>query len=292
MYYIIYPILYLLSLLPLRVLYLFSGFVRFLLFSVTGYRKKVVLGNLRIAFPEKTEEERRKIAKQFYLNFTDTFLETIKLISMSDEQFEKHSSGDFSYINALTAKGCNVHIMAAHQFNWEFANLQYSKHLDAPFVAVYMPIGNRALDRIFLKLRSRYGTILVPAVEFRERKDKVFPSRYTLALAADQNPGNPSNAYWMSFFGLPVPFLTGPARGAVKNNCAVVFVSFHRLSRGKYQFRVHPIAEEGEVFTPQELTSRYRDRLEETIRLDPANYLWSHRRWKWEWREEYGVVVN
>jgi len=281
MYYIIYPILYLLSLLPLKILYLFSNFARFILYDVRGYRKEIVLSNLQLAFPEMTMQERIKIARQFYLNFTDTFIESIKLISMSTKEFERRSTGEFDYINSLLAKGYNVNVMACHQFNWEFANLQYAKNLKAPFVGIYMVIANKALSRVFLRIRARYGTILISAPDFKNKKHQVFSSQYALALAADQNPGNPEGAYWLDFFGKSVPFLSGPAKGAVKNNASVVFVSFHKVKRGRYEFKVRPIAERGADYTPEQLTMMYRDAVEETIRLDPANYLWSHRRWKW-----------
>lgn len=286
MYYVVYPILYVFSLLPLWMLYGVSNFARFLVFHVLKYRRELVLSNLRIAFPEKTEEERIKIAKQFYLNFTDTFIESLKLISMSDREFERRSKGDFTYINELIAKGKNVNLMAAHQFNWEFGNLQYSKHLNAPFVGIYMVIKNKVLDRIFLKFRARYGTILISAPDFKNKKHEVFSHQYVLALAADQNPGFVQGGYWMKFFGRPVPFLSGPAKGAVKNNAAVVFVSFHKVRRGYYEFRTTPITDNGANHTPEELTVLYRNEVERTIRLDPANYLWSHRRFKWEYNGE------
>ncbi len=89
-----------------------------------------------------------------------------------------------------------------------------------------------------------------------------------------------------------MPFLSGPAKGAVKNGAAVAFVSFHKVKRGRYEFRVRPIAENGSDYTPEQLTLLYRDAVEDTIRMDPANYLWSHRRWKWEWKPEYGEVLG
>ena len=74
---------------PLRILYLLSDFVYVLLYYVAGYRKKVVLGNLTIAFPEKTDAERLRIAKDFYHNLIDTFIETLKFLSISDKNFYK-----------------------------------------------------------------------------------------------------------------------------------------------------------------------------------------------------------
>ncbi|HTD93060.1 MAG TPA: lysophospholipid acyltransferase family protein, partial [Chitinophagaceae bacterium] len=205
---------------------------------------------------------------------------------------EKRSEGDYEYINELIDKGYNIHIMAGHQFNWEFANLVYALYLKAPFVGIYMPVNNAIIDRIFFKMRSRYGTIMISAKDFRNKMHKVFNQQYILALAADQNPGNPSGAYWLNFFGKPAPFVTGPGKGAVKNNTAVLYVGFKKVKRGHYSFKIVPIAENGADYTPQQLTVLYKNALEDAIRRDPANYLWSHRRWRHEWKEGYEEIIR
>jgi Kdo2-lipid IVA lauroyltransferase/acyltransferase len=292
MYYIVYAFLYAFSLLPLRVLFLFSDLVYFVLYYVTGYRKELVSSNLLLAFPEKTEEEREKIAKQFYLNFTDTFVETIKMISIRRKELEKRSQVEVDYINELIAKGLNIHIMVGHQFNWEFANLVYATYVQIPFVGIYMPMNNKIFDKISYKFRSGYGTIMISAKDFKNKMYTVFSKQYILALAADQNPGYPANAYWMNFFGKPAPFVTGPGKGAVKNNTAVVFVAFEKPKRGHYSFKVIPITENGAAHTPEELTLLYKNALEDTIRNNPSNYLWSHRRWRHEWKEGFAEILK
>lgn len=292
MYYIVYGSLWLFSLLPFRVLYIISDFLYLFVFYGFKYRKEIVLNNLLIAFPEKSEKERIQIAKAFYHNMTDTFLESIKFITLSKKQILKRSSGEFELINNLAAKGYNIHIMAGHQFNWEYGNLFFSMHLSIPFVGVYMPISNKILDKIFFDFRKKYGTVLIPATDFKNKMHSIFGKQYSLALAADQNPGDPTNAYWMNYFGKPAPFLTGPARGAVKNNTAVVIVGFKKIKRGYYHFSTKLLAEKGSRFTPEQLTMMYKNEMEEIVRRDPANYLWSHRRWKYDWKPEYGELVN
>lgn len=292
MYYIVYGFLYILSLLPLRVLFLVSDLAYFILYHVTGYRRELVDSNLAIAFPEKTKEERKKVAKDFYLNFTDTFVETIKMISISRKELEKRSQCEFDYINELITKGRNIHIMAGHQFNWEFANLVYAMYVKIPFVGIYMPMNNSIFDKISFRFRSRYGTIMISAKDFKNKMHKVFTSQYILALAADQNPGSPANAYWLNFFGKPAPFVTGPGKGAVKNNTAVVFVGFEKVKRGYYKFHIVPVTENGSSYTPEQLTIIYKNALEDAIRKDPSNYLWSHRRWRHEWKEGYPAIIE
>lgn len=291
MYYIIKGFLWLVSLLPLRVLYFIGDGFYALIFYVFKYRRDVVMNNLAIAFPEKKEQERKLIAKQFYHNLIDTFIESIKFISISKKEIQKRSSGEFELINRFIDKGSNVHLMAGHQFNWEYANLLYSLNLKIPFVGIYMPIANKSLDRIFYQFREQFGTVLISAQDFKNKMHAVFSKQYLLALAADQNPGDPANAYWVNFMGKPAPFVTGPAKGAVKYNTAVVMVGFQKVKRGYYRFTTTLLAEDGSKHTAEELTVLYKNALENIIRQDPANYLWSHRRWKYEWKPEYGKVI-
>jgi KDO2-lipid IV(A) lauroyltransferase len=250
------------------------------------------MSNLRSAFPEKDEKEIRSIAKKFYHNFIDSFIEAIKLLSSGKKFITKRSTGEFDLINNLFAKGKNIHIMAGHQFNWEFGNLLYSFNLTTPYVGIYMPISNKTLDRIFFNMRKKYGAILISAQDFKTKKHDVFSKQYMLALAADQNPGHPGNAYWMYFMNRLTPFVTGPAKGAVKNNTAVIMVAFEKRKRGYYHFSIKQLAEEGSGHTPEQLTLLYKNELEKIIRKDPSNYLWSHRRWKYEWKPEYGAVLE
>jgi len=287
MYYVIYPLLYLFSLLPFFILYRISDFFAFLLNHVFKYRKEVVMYNLGIAFPEKTVQEHKDIAKKFYSYFTDTFIESLKFISISKKQLLKRSTGSFETINKLIDKGYNINLMAGHQFNWEYANLLYAINLKIPFVGVYMPIKNKPLDKIFYDFRSRYGTILISATDFKNKMHSVFDKQYLLALAADQNPGAAASGYWLNFFGRPTPFVTGPEKGAVKNNAAVVYIGFKKVKRGYYHFEATLLTEQSAGTKTGELTCLYRDILEKTIKEDPANYLWSHRRFKFEWKEEY-----
>ena len=293
MYYVVYGFLWLVSILPLRVLYFFADCIYGLVFYIIKYRKGVVLNNLAIAFPEKTEKERKQIAKKFYHNFLDAFIESIKFITISKREILKRSTCDFETINKLSVKGYNVHIMAGHQFNWEFGNALAAMTLTVPFVGIYMPISNKVLDRIFYNFRERYGTILISATEFKNNANHPsFSKQYTFGLAADQNPGDPSNGYWMNFFDKPVPFVTGPGKGAVKNNTAVVIVGFHKIKRGYYHFSTKLLTENGSLFSPEALTVMYKNALEEIIRKDPSNYLWSHRRWKYDWKPEYGNIIE
>ncbi len=294
MYYIIYPLLYLLSLLPWFIIYLISDSIYVLVYYVFGYRKEVVMKNLLIAFPEKTGTERIRIAKDFYHNLIDTFMETIKLLSVGSKEFNKRYTSNIEVVNALYDSGVNIQLQAGHFFNWEYINLGVARDLKIPFVAVYMPISNQAFDRIIYNLRSRYGSILITAINFKTKFHEYVKGRYALGLAADQNPGSPLNAYWVNFFGRLTPFVTGPEKGAKLNNTPVFFGHFYKVKRGFYHVQMELLTDKPCDFDNGKLTQLFASRVEEAIRLKPSNYLWSHRRWKWEFdQEKYGhLLVN
>ena len=282
MYFIIYSFCYLFSLLPWRIIYLLSDIATFILQRVVKYRVAVVQQNLAIAFPNKTILERKKIADEFYQQFTDSFIETFKLLSMSDKTFVKRFSSNAEVLNDLYATGQNVQIMAGHFFNWEFANWGVGKYSQYPFIAVYMPLSNPHFNKMILGLRKKYGSIMIPATNFIAQFQKfATKGRYAMALAADQNPGNPLSAFWVPFFGQLTPFVKGPEKGAKLNNTAQVFVHFYRVKRGYYHSEYEVMTTSPNYFKDGQLTALYVKVLEEKIKQNPSNYLWTHRRWRY-----------
>lgn len=288
MYYLIYGPIYLLSLLPLRALYVLADFIYLVLYYLVGYRKKVVMNNLAIAFPEKTVAARTKIAKQFYKNFVDTFIETIKLLSCSKDFLANHVSvenGDI--IQTLYDNKQRVQVHLGHNFNWEYGNARIAATTPYTFLGVYMPISNKHFDRMFRHLRSRFGTVLLPATDMRKAMIPYRHEQYLLGLVADQVPGGVEKAFWMNFFNRPAPFTRGPERGARAGDIAVVFCQIYKKKRGHYVVEFTLGTNNPGSLAEGELTKNYVHFLEAVIRRYPDMWLWSHRRWKKEWKDEY-----
>jgi KDO2-lipid IV(A) lauroyltransferase len=290
MYYVVYGIFYLLSLLPLRVLYLLTDFCYAIIYYVAGYRKEVVMQNLAIAFPEKTIEERKRIAKQFYRNFTDFFAETIKIFSASDAFLHKHFVPDLRVFERLKEEGkkCQVHL--GHNFNWELGYLACVSQINLRVLGVYMPLSSSVFERLFVKLRTRKGGTLLPATNMRNALLPYRTEPYALLLVADQSPPYPQNGIWVNFFGRPTPFVRGPENGARIGNLPVVFCHVKKIKRGHYKGYFDLAVENPGSLPKGELTKMYARFLEEKMREQPENWLWSHRRWKWDWKEEYGPI--
>ncbi|MBD0288921.1 MAG: lysophospholipid acyltransferase family protein [Flavisolibacter sp.] len=292
MYYLVVGWLYLFSLLPLRVLYLFSDLAYFLLYHVIGYRKKVVLQNLTIAFPRKTEKEKETIARQFYKNLCDTFIESIKFISASKAFIMRRFTGDYSVVDALYDTGRSVQIHLGHNFNWELANFAVPLSIRFKTLVVYLPLHSKVFNRLFLYIRSRFGSHLIAATNMKEEMQPYWGTQYLFALIADQSPANPKNAYWVNFFGRPTAFLRGPEKSARRNNWPVVFSHFIKQKRGLYKGFAHLATLHPRELPEGELTKLYVHYLEKVMTANPEMWLWSHRRWKHEWKEEYGPVLE
>ena len=292
MYYIVFAIFYLISLLPLRVLYLLSDLGYFIVYHVAGYRKDVVMQNLTIAFPEKTEEERVRIMKQFYKNFADTFIETVKFLSASKAFFAKRLSSDYTVVQELLATGKSIQLHLGHNFNWELANLTFPFYIQHKTLVVYKPLNNKVFNRLFYYIRSRFGSQLIASTRMAAEMMPYRGTQYIIALIADQSPQVGTKAYWVDFFGRPTAFIKGPDGSARRNNYPVVFNHFTKVKRGYYQGHNELATATPRDLAEGELTRMYAVFLERVMKEQPDMWLWSHRRWKWEWKPEYGLITE
>lgn len=243
--------------------------------------------NLAHAFPEKSEAELSAIAHSFFIHFIDTWMETICLLSISRKRIEQMLEYDYSLLEAYASQGKSVQLMSGHFMNWELINMSMPMHQPLLWVGIYMQLSNKAMDRLFLKIRGRFGAVLVPAQVVKDGMEQYLQQPYLLGLGADQSPSKPAQSYWMYYLNQPTAFARGPGRNACKRQLPVVFFWIERKCRGKYVFHLENLVTEAENLTAEEITLRYAHRLEQVVRRQPANYLWSHRRWKHAWQPEY-----
>ena len=287
MYYVVYGFFYLLSLLPMRIMYVLSDGIYLLVYHVLGYRRKVVNANLQLAFPEKTAVETEKIAKQFYHNLLDSFVEMIKLCSAGKGFLQKRVTANWEVLEPLfkSGKSCQLHL--GHTFNWEWGHHVLTANTAYSVLVVYMPIANPAFEKLMYKLRTRHGSTFIAPKNLSETIAAYKDRPYLLGLVADQSPGKTHTAYWTHFFDKPTPFVSGPERGARAGNLPVVFASIVKPKRGYYHATFEVATENAATLPVGELTLRYAAFMEETIRKHPEMWLWSHRRWKQKWTSEH-----
>lgn len=287
-YYLVYPLAFLLGLLPYKVQFLFSDVVRFVLYRVVRYRREVVRTNLENSFPEKSPEELKNIEKRFYKHLADVFIETLSLTSVREKNIKRR----MQYVNVEELVGWTsgrswISAMA-HYGSWEYTINFDLLGLGNDVLAVYRPLQDKGVDRFYRKMRSRFGVIPTPMHEVGREAIRRTKSGHhvSLALIGDQTPPWSEIQNWTLFLGRWTPFFMGIEKMALKFHMPVVFLDMKKVRRGYYEGRFHLIYDGDEIIEEGEITRRYAERLEEMIRARPELWMWSHRRWKHD-RDEW-----
>ena len=297
LYYIIYPLWYLLSLLPLRVHYLLSDLLFHSLYHLLRYRRRIVRKNLVESFPEKTEAEIDRIERGFYHFFCDYLVESVKLMTIKPENLKRRMVfKGTELVDEIVEQGGSCAVYLGHYCNWEWVtSLPFWVTSKAQCGQIYHPIENPEFDRLFLKQRERFGAVCIPMentlreiLRYRSEKQPV-----VIGYISDQVPHWRNIHHWCDFLHHDTPVLTGTERVARKVGHAVFYLELSRVRRGYYEAEFKLIARDPKSLPEYEITTRYFQMLEETIRREPSFYLWSHNRWKRtreEFNEKYEVV--
>ncbi|GBL35663.1 lipid A biosynthesis palmitoleoyltransferase [Filimonas sp.] len=280
MYYFIYPFLYLISLLPFRVLYSLSDFIYLMLYKIFGYRKKVVHENLTRSFPEKSAQEIQSITDKYYKNLCDSIVETIKLISISKKELDRRMTCNWEVFDSMTSQNRNGQGYMSHQFNWEWGTLICNWHVPRRFTGLYMPLTNAAFEKLFLKIRGRAGMKLIRVQDMQKEMAAVQNEKTLWGFIADQNPSDPKRVSWNDFLNRKTAFFKGPEFVARRYNNLVYFGEFIKLKRGYYEIKMKLAFEHPKETKEGEITEAYVRFLEDSIKRQPENWVWSHRRWK------------
>jgi len=286
---IFYFIIYQISRLPLSVLYVFSDFLFFLLYTVIGYRRKIIITNLKNSFPEKSDIEINKIYKDFYRNFSDFLIETLKSMSISQEEYDQRISySNLEVFQEIKAENKDCILMTGHIFNWEFLS-GTAKHMDYKNnVAVYHKIKNTFWNDKINFTRERLGTKAVDMkdiMRYMMRTQNDGTNAYL--FIADQSPKKQAIHYWLNFLNQETPVFNAFDKIATRKNMGVVFSKMKRVKRGFYHITYERISpENGVQFQENEIVHQFFHKLENAIKEQPDNWLWSHKRWKYK-KEDY-----
>ncbi|MCF0052193.1 lysophospholipid acyltransferase family protein [Dyadobacter sp. LJ53] len=258
-----------------------SDFLRWSIFTVGGYRRKVIWQNLKNSFPEKSDEELTCIAEAFQQHFTDLIVETIKFRTASPECVRERLQGDISIMDKFYAEKTNIIYLMGHRGNWELANLFSSLCFTHECIVVYRPLQNQASDRWFLDLRTRFGAKLVPMDCIFKELQKPRERPYCVVLANDQSP-NPKTAFWTNFLHQDTGVFRGVETIARRYNLTVLYADFSKVpgKRGYYHVNISTITECPKEVENNAILEKQLRILENDINSQPHNWLWSHRRWK------------
>lgn len=275
------------AILPLSVLYFFSDILYIFVYHIFKYRLKVVRKNMANSFPEKTQKELRLLEKRFYHHFSDYIIETIKLAHISQEEIMRRAHiNNPEIIDPLLAKGhtCFILVMG-HYGNWEWftGSTPFFKG-QANVHQIYRPLTNKAFDRLFIFLRTRFHSsgikkneVIRDVIRLKQNKEHSL-----IVFIADQTPSKANIHYWTNFLNQDSAMLTGPERIATKLDLPVIFVDAKKIKRGYYTVDFELMTDNPKEKPENWITEEYTRRMERSIMRDPAYWLWTHKRWKYK----------
>jgi Kdo2-lipid IVA lauroyltransferase/acyltransferase len=272
------------SYLPFRVLYALSDGFSWFLFNVTGYRKKVVLENLRNSFPEKTETEIQDIARKFYTHFCDLIFESVKFFTITYEELtQRFICTNRPYIDSYFAQGRSIIVPAGHYNNFELAAMAGGLFVSHRCFALYKPLHNAFFEQKIRKSRSRFGSELIAKPELKkflneDLKNQTEP--IAILFAMDQWPPDPKKAYWMNFLSQDTGVQWGTEKYAKDYNLPVLFGHIVKEKRGFYSYYFEEVSANPQEEPKGAILEKMTKILEKDILKAPEYWLWTHRRWK------------
>lgn len=289
-YHLIYGVLNLHACLPLKVLYVFSDLLFVITYHLVRYRRKMVRRNLTNSFPEKTLKDIITIEKEFYHHFCDYFFETIKLLHISDEEMRQrmHFEGMDVLAEAMKDnKSCIMYL--GHYGNWEWVT-SIGLHVpkDVVTAQVYQLISSKSFDELFIKIRIRFKSLNIERKESMRRIVKLRNDgqQVVYGMISDQRPPRYYDQYWTRFLNQDTLTLTGTERIARQAKFSVVYLDIQKVKRGHYSATISLITPDASKIPEFAITEVYMRKLEQTIIRQPANYLWTHNRWKFAKKKE------
>ncbi len=283
---IYYLIIIPLSLLPFRVLYLFSDFLCFVLYRLVGYRTRIVRQNLENSFPEKSKAEIIVIENRFYGHLCDVIVETFKSFTISEKEILKRmvvENPDLA--NKYFEQGRSVLLGGGHYNNWEWIAISMDQQISHHTYALYTPLSNKFFEFKMQRTRSKFGLGMIPITTttayFEENKNKLTATIFGI----DQSPRRPDRCYWMNFLNQDTAVLFGLEKYAKAYNYPVLFTDIAKTKRGYYTVRFSLITEQP-MDEPHGMIIENTTRLLEKQIIDcPQYWLWTHKRWKHQRKE-------
>lgn len=281
LYYLLVPILYFFSYLPSSWLYNMADVVAFILRVFVKYRKQVVYTNLKTSFPEKSEVEIEAIARQSYRHLAYRIVENIKCVTITRAEVNRRMQApNLHVLDEYYKQGRHVVLMVGHIASWEFGGYKLSINCLHWTFGIVSSVSNQRFNNLVQRTRARMGMHLV---QMRDSKEFFKQDLKQLSLGvfiSDQSPSNPDRAYWTNFMNRETAFFTGAERYARANNCVVLYPKMVQTEKGYYTAELITIAENPNEEPEHAITEKFVRILEDHLREHPADWLWSHKRWK------------
>ncbi|MBK7232237.1 MAG: lysophospholipid acyltransferase family protein [Saprospiraceae bacterium] len=279
-YLIVRFILWKFSWLPFKIINWLSNGVAFVLHHLIRYRREVIQSNLETCLENLSSDERKTLIKQSYLNLSDVLLESIKGLSLTEQELTvRNKSVGAELIDQYLEKEQSVICVCGHIANWEWAVLGIGYRFRNKVIGIYKQINNPRVESYIKTLRAKCSMKLLTTHETRLIHEDI-PKGRVILLMADQNPSNIQEAIWVKFFGKDTACLHGLEKYAGSYQLPVVYMEMTRTKRSNYQMSFSMLCENPSTIPKGELTQMFMSRLEKTILKNPSDWLWSHKRWK------------
>jgi KDO2-lipid IV(A) lauroyltransferase len=278
-FYLVYPILYAIASLPFWALYKLSDLLYYL-FLLSGYRRNVVLENLRNSFPEKSEKEIKALSKAYFSYLCDLTLETLKTIRMTEQEAkERCAYQKADWIDHMYAEKKSLVIVLGHYGNWEWAGPSFALSTKYPLNVIYRPLSNPYFEKMMTKARTKFGTRITPVNQTLREMVASRNNVTATAFIADQAAVT-AHSYWTTFLHQDTSVFNGPEKIALKFDYPVVYMGIKRIKRGYYELTPELLFANPASTSEGEILEKFTRHLEKDIISDPVIWLWSHRRWK------------
>lgn len=278
LFYLTYPLIYVVASLPFPLLYGLSDGFCFIV-KLIGYRREVITQNLKRSFPEKSEKEIGSLVSAYYSYFCDLTLETIKTLKMTEkESNERVIFGNPDWLRKLYEEKRSIILVLGHYGNWEWAGPAVTLNTGFQLVVIYRPLTNQYFEQMMVGMRTRFGTRIIPVTQ--TLRDMVANRGNLTATAFVADQAAPTNAYWTTFLNQDTSVFTGPEKLATKFNYPVIYLHITQPKRGYYVVQPELLFEVPNKTKPDEISESFTRRLEKAIIEYPPLWLWSHRRWK------------
>jgi len=274
-------VVWLLSYLPFGILKLLTLKMRMLNRFVFRYRNNVVLSNLTIAFPSKSEQVLKEIRDSFFKHFFRLIIEIIKMITVSKSFInDRVIITNRKVLDDYAKRNQSIILVFGHFNNWEWIGQKLSISAKQKVVGIYKPLSNKVIDNMLKKARIKFGAIAVSMEESMRYILKTKEDCQIIGIIADQNPVVNASTLWLPFFGKEVPVFMGAEKIAKKMNYPVVFCDMEKVSNSQYSITFEILEANPQNTEEGEITKRYFERLQKQITKQPSQWLWTHRRWK------------
>jgi KDO2-lipid IV(A) lauroyltransferase len=261
-----------LSKISIEKLYFLSSILNNTLYYIYPYRNKIINQNLQKIYPKKSIKEIKKLKKKFYKFLTDTIFETIKLLDLNIDDIKKRVTIKNSQLFLKNQKKKNIIIVSSHYSNWEWLFARITILTDKKIYAVYKPLKNIFFNNLILRIRSKFGGIMLNKSKAGKYIIQNKNDNKTYFFLSDQVPENLNNVYETLFMNNHTTFSTGVEKLSKKVNAIVLYAKMKKLNQGHYSIEF--------IELNNNITEKYVEYLEKSITEKPEFWLWSHNRWK------------